>query len=66
MLVPGKDDFTVGVDEAKLAGASDFLVAPLFHSNMMTNSNTIDWTVNFHKQGHFVSAADRHPITETR
>ena len=66
MLVPGKDDFTVGVDEAKLAGATDFLVAPLFHSNMMADSNAIGWTVSFLKQGYFVSEADRQPIEAIR
>ena len=62
MLVPGKDDFTVGVDEAKLAGATDFLVAPLFHSSMMMDKDAIAWSVSFLKHGYFVSAQDRKPV----
>ena len=62
LLVPGKDDFTVGVDEAKLAGATDFLVTPLFHSNMMLDSDVISWTISFLKHGYFVSAEDRQSL----
>ena len=61
-LVPGKDDFTVSVEEAKLAGATDFLVAPLFHSTMMFNTDTIEWTQNFLEHGYFKSAQDRQPL----
>ncbi len=64
MLVPGKDDFTVGVEEAKLAGASDFLVAPLFHSSMMFDSRTIAWTTSFIRHGYFVSNEQRRPIPD--
>lgn len=65
ILVPGKDDFTVGVEEAKLAGATDFLVAPLFHSSMMMDSNVIAWTSRFLKHGYFVSAEERQPVPTT-
>ena len=65
-LVPGKDDFTVSVEEAKLAGATDFVVAPLFHSTMMFNEDTIEWTQNFLEHGYFKSAQDRQPLPEIK
>ena len=65
-LVSGKDDFTVSVEEAKLAGATDFVVAPLFHSTMMFNEDTIEWTQNFLEHGYFKSAQDRQPLPETQ
>ncbi len=66
MLVPGKDDFTAGVNEAKLAGATDFLVAPLFHSSMMMDKDAIAWNVSFLKHGYFVSAQDRKSVPKRK
>ena len=35
ILLTGKDDFTVSVEETKLLGASDFQIRPLIHTTMM-------------------------------
>ncbi|MEM9410155.1 MAG: alpha/beta hydrolase [Planctomycetota bacterium] len=63
-MLPGKDDFTVTVDETKLVGATDFLVKPLLHGTMMRNQLTLDATLQFLEKGYFDSAESRNPIVE--
>ena len=62
LLLEGKDDFTVSLDEARLNGATDFLVEPLFHSTMMRQPVTLESTLRFLNHGYFVSAQERNPI----
>ena len=61
-VLDGKDDFTVSVDEAKLSGATDFLIRPLFHGNMMRKQMTLDATLCFLENGYFESLETRNPI----
>lgn len=61
-ILKGKDDFTVSVEEAKLVGARDFLVRPLFHSTMMRQPEVFKAVAEFFEHGHFVSDQARHPI----
>jgi pimeloyl-ACP methyl ester carboxylesterase len=62
MALPGKDDFTVSVNETKLAGATDFLVRPLVHGTMMNQPLVLNATASFFRNGYFVSAAERTPL----
>lgn len=61
-LLEGKDDWTVSVEETKLAGARDFLVRPLWHATMMRNRATMEAALNFLRHGYFVSESLRSPI----
>jgi hypothetical protein len=63
MILKGKDDFTVSVEEAKLVGAHDFFVRPLFHSTMMHQPEVLKAALNFFQNGYFVSEAKRKPLT---
>ena len=58
----GKDDFTVSVEETRLAGASDFMVQPLLHATMMSQPVTLKATLNFLEHGYFESPETRQPI----
>ena len=62
ILLSGPDDFTVSKKEAMLAGASDFLVKPLLHSTMMHQSEVMESTSRFLKNGYFVSKEKIQPI----
>lgn len=61
-LLKGKDDFTVSVQETKLAGASDFLVEPWLHSTIMKQTEVHAATLQFLQHGYFVSEDQRQPI----
>ena len=61
-LLEGKDDYTVSVEETKLAGASDFLVHPLLHGTMMNQPIVLEATTRFFKEGYFVTAEKRTPL----
>jgi len=61
-LLPGKDDFTVSVEETKLVGARDFHVDALVHSNMMKQQSVLEKTSRFLNSGHFISDSKRNPI----
>ena len=52
-LIPGDDDLVVGVNEAKLAGADDFVVVRVAHSFIMNEPEVIRATVSFLKTGKF-------------
>ena len=58
-LLEGKDDFTVSVEETKLAGASDFMVHPLVHGTMMNQPIVLEATTRFFTKGFFTSAEKR-------
>lgn len=61
-ILKGKDDFTVSVDETRLAGANDFLVQPLLHSTMMKRPEVLQASLNFFQNGYFISPEKRTPI----
>ena len=52
-LLPGDDDGTVAVDEARLEGAAGFLVVPEIHTLISNHPITIRATVNFLNYGSF-------------
>lgn len=58
-------DFTVSVEEARLAGASDFVVGPYYHWNIKYHSDSMKQTLYFLKNGKFdhvsPEAFDVHP-----
>ncbi len=62
VLLPGRDDFTVCVDETRLAGAHDFMVKPLLHGSMMRQKVVLQATLSFLECGYFESAETRNPI----
>lgn len=61
-VLRGRDDFTVSVDEARLAGAHDFIVHPLLHSTMMHQPESMKMVVSFFDHGYFRSEQLRQPI----
>jgi len=61
-LLEGKDDYTVSVEETKLAGASDFLMRPLLHGTMMNQPIVLQATTRFFKDGCFVAVDKRMPL----
>jgi pimeloyl-ACP methyl ester carboxylesterase len=65
VLISGSDDLTVGVEETKLAGASDFLVLPLYHPTMMKQAASLKATLSFLQHGYFRTAHQRQPIANT-
>ena len=62
VLLKGKDDFTVSVEETKLPGAHDFVVRPMMHGVMMKAPDTLEFTARFLQLGHFVSEDKRSPL----
>ncbi|MCH8921859.1 MAG: alpha/beta fold hydrolase [Planctomycetes bacterium] len=61
-LLAGDDDGVVRVEEAKLAGARDFAVAPVVHMFLKDDAKVQEQTLRFLKQGHFISEEQRRPI----
>jgi len=61
-LLSGSGDMTVSLEEAKLAGASDLMVHPLFHATMMKQSEVCAATVRFLQTGCFSESGTRNPI----
>lgn len=55
-LLEGDDDAVVRVAETHLEGAHDFLVLPVRHAKMMENEEVQRATLQFLKQGRFVTA----------
>jgi len=53
MLIPGKDDGKVSVENAKLRGMTDFWVVHKSHPFIMSDKQVIHQTVTFLKQGRF-------------
>lgn len=60
--IPGDDDGTVGIDEAKLPGATDFTIVPVRHTWLITDKNVLDMTCKFLEHGYFRSASERNPL----
>jgi pimeloyl-ACP methyl ester carboxylesterase len=56
MMIPGKDDGKVGVDNAKLEGMKDFLVLRCSHPMIMKSPHAIDQAVFFLHHGAFLHA----------
>ncbi len=57
--IPGDDDGTVGVEEAKLAGAGDFVVVPVRHMALLSDERCLAMTASFLKSGYFSTEAAR-------
>jgi hypothetical protein len=57
--IPGDDDGTVGVDEAKLPGAADFKVVPVRHTFLTGDTRVQEMTESFFRHGYFKSEAER-------
>lgn len=57
-LIPGNDDYVVGVEEAKLPGAADFITLRCEHVLLPKSKLVHAWLKSFLKNGYFV-AADR-------
>jgi len=55
-LLQGDDDAVVRVAETRLEGADDFLILPVRHSRMMESEAVQQATLEFLKQGRFVTA----------
>ena len=56
--IPGRDDGTVGVDEAALAGAADQLVLPLGHTRIGFAPQTAEQVLVFLRRGRFEPASE--------
>lgn len=54
-LIPGPDDGKVGVDRAKLDGATDFMVVPATHTFIMNRRDVAEEVVHFLREGRFRS-----------
>jgi hypothetical protein len=61
-IVTGDDDGVVGVDETKLAGASDFMILPVLHGDLMDHAEVRTCILKFLREGHFLSAEQRAPL----
>ena len=67
-LLPGDDDFVVSVEEAKLPGARDFAIVPVYHGIIMNDTHVQRMTLLFLDRGYFRSERLRQPLpaaTET-
>lgn len=53
LLIPGDDDGKVSVENAKLAGMSDFIVLPYCHPFIMKSKEVIDQSIYFLQNGSF-------------
>lgn len=60
--ITGDDDGTVGVEETKVPGATDFTIVPVRHTWLITDRRVLDMTVSFLEHGCFESAEKRHPL----
>jgi hypothetical protein len=52
-LIPGPDDGKVGVVNAQVEGAADFLVLPATHTFIMNRVDVADATIRFLRNGRF-------------
>ena len=58
-LIPGPDDGKVSVERAKVEGMADFLSLPYAHPFIMEESEVIDQTIHFLRQGRFKRHSSR-------
>lgn len=63
-LIPGDDDFTVGVAETKLAGACDFRVVQVTHRSMPSNPTVQTLSLAFLQNGRFGNEEERGVLEE--
>ena len=54
-LIPGPDDGKVGVEQARIEGAADFLVLPATHTFIMNRRDVAEEVVHFLREGEFQS-----------
>ena len=54
-LIPGPDDGKVGVDRARVEGATDFMVVPATHTFIMNRRDVAEEVVHFLRNGRFLS-----------
>ena len=59
LLIPGKDDGKVSVENAKLCGMKDFLVVHKTHPFIMNDEKVLRQVINFIKKGVFDRETDR-------
>ncbi len=62
LLIPGKDDGKVSIENAKVDGMSDFIVLPYTHPFIMKSDEAIKQTVYFLKYGEF----DKNNVTQDK
>jgi hypothetical protein len=60
--IPGDDDGTVGVDETKIPGATDFAVVPVRHTWLTSDPTATAMTCSFLEHGYFTTAEKRNPL----
>jgi hypothetical protein len=61
-IIPGPDDGKVGVDNARVEGAADFLVLPATHTFIMNRADVAEATIRFLREGSFdIDAAETSP-----
>ncbi|QDT69146.1 Alpha/beta hydrolase family protein [Planctomycetes bacterium MalM25] len=63
-FIPGDDDLTVGVEEAKLAGACDFRVVEVVHRYMASSRAIHELTLAFLREGRFGEESERRRLDE--
>lgn len=61
-LINGDNDGTVGVSSTRLPGATDFILLPVIHSFMMSDTATIEHTLRFLETGKFRESDEVQPI----
>jgi pimeloyl-ACP methyl ester carboxylesterase len=61
-LLPGDDDFVLGIDETKLKGARDFIVIKSMHAVLMSDTDVQTAALRFLEHGYFVSEEKRQPL----
>ncbi|MFO0817754.1 MAG: alpha/beta hydrolase [Pirellulales bacterium] len=61
-LLSGDDDLVVTVEETRLEGAADFLLASASHSGLLKDQNVHAATLRFLREGHFRAQGMREPI----
>lgn len=61
-LIRGDNDGTVGVSSTRLPGAADYILLPVLHSFMMSDAETIAYTLRFLETGTFRESGEAQPI----
>ena len=62
--IPGDDDGTVGVEETKLGGATDFAIVKVRHTWLITEKDTHRRALNFLNYGYFTTPELRTPLAK--
>ncbi|HUY31404.1 MAG TPA: alpha/beta fold hydrolase [Pirellulales bacterium] len=61
----GDNDGLLSVATTRLVGARDFVVVPVLHPFSTMNAKVQEYTLRFLQEGYFISADERHPITDS-